>query len=59
MVVELPYSSDQEALEEPECRREVSEKLDQYPLGLLLLACRCDDEKGDVDAHHHNLKKQT
>ena len=54
MVVGL---SDHEALEALECRREVSEKLDQHPLGLLFLVCWCDDENSDVDAHHY--KKQT
>lgn len=44
-------------LEELECSWEavveVSEMLAQYPLPMLFLTCREDDEKGVVDAKHY------
>jgi hypothetical protein len=53
MVAELPCLF--EVLEEIECRREaeVSETLDRYPLRMLFLAYREDDEKDVEDAHHY------
>ena len=60
MIAELPCPFEApEALEELECRQEVvvevSEKLDIFPLRMLLFAYEEDDEKGDADTHHYNL----